>query len=123
MAQDVLKLIDNLGIEERIHRVGYDIGGMIAYAFAARYPERLASVVWGECPLPETKVYESNRITHAVKQFHFIFHSVLDLPETLVAGRGHIYPSHFFSRLSTIQLPSHPKTQLLCPSIPPSLGR
>ena len=71
---------------------------MIAYALASLYPERVASVIWGECPLPGTAVYRANRTTHAVQQFHFIFHSVLDLPEALVAGRERIYLNHFFSK-------------------------
>ena len=100
MAKDILLLLDNLQITERVHVVGHDIGGMIAYALASRYPSRVASVVWGECPLPGTTVYTVNKTTHAVQQFHFIFHSVLDLPEALVAGRERIYLNHFFSKLA-----------------------
>ena len=100
MAEDILLLLDELGIAERVHVVGHDIGGMIAYALASRHPDRVASVVWGECPLPGTEIYRANKTTHAVQQFHFIFHSVLDLPEALVAGRERIYLNHFFSKLS-----------------------
>jgi pimeloyl-ACP methyl ester carboxylesterase len=99
MAEDILMLLDCLGIDDPIHLVGHDIGGMIAYAFASRYHSRVMSVVWGECPLPGTVVYHTNKTTRAVQQFHFIFHSVLDLPEALVAGRERIYLDHFFSKL------------------------
>lgn len=53
----------------------------------------------GECPLPGTLVYHTNKTTSAVQQFHFIFHSVLDLPEALITGRERIYLNHFFSKL------------------------
>ena len=99
MAEDILLLLDYLRIDDPIHLVGHDIGGMIAYAFASRYPSRVMSVVWGECPLPGTAVYQTNKTTRAVQQFHFIFHSVLDLPEALITGRERIYLNHFFSKL------------------------
>jgi hypothetical protein len=34
------------------------------------------------------------------KQFHFIFHSVPDLPEALVTGREKIYLKHFYDKLA-----------------------
>lgn len=100
MAGDVADLLAYLYIAEPVHIIGHDIGGMIAYAFASRYPNKTASVNWGECPLPGTAAHHEDRTTHAVQQFHFIFHSVADLPEALVAGREEIYLSHFFSKLA-----------------------
>lgn len=43
-ADDVLALIDGLGLE-RIHLVGASMGGMIVQAFALAYPQRLRSLV------------------------------------------------------------------------------
>lgn len=100
IALDIKKLLEHLAITEPIHLVGHDIGGMIAFALASRYPELLSSVTWGECPLPGTSAYEADRTTHAVQQFHFIFHRVLDLPEALTAGRERIYLNHFFSKIA-----------------------
>ncbi|CAJ2510040.1 Uu.00g059400.m01.CDS01 [Anthostomella pinea] len=54
MTQDLVRLLDVLGVTEPVHVVGHDIGGMIAYDMAARYSSRVASVNWGECPLRET---------------------------------------------------------------------
>jgi pimeloyl-ACP methyl ester carboxylesterase len=34
------------------------------------------------------------------QQFHFIFHSVPDLPEALVTGREKIYLKHFYDKLA-----------------------
>ncbi|KAI0379187.1 soluble epoxide hydrolase [Hypomontagnella monticulosa] len=100
MARDFVRLLNVLEIHEPVHVIGHDIGGMIAFAMAAKHPSRVASVNWGECPLPGTSVYTEDRTTHAVQQFHFIFHSVPDLALALVAGRERIYLSHFFQKLT-----------------------
>lgn len=80
--------------------IGHDIGGMIAYAFTSRFPKRTASLIWGECPLPGTTAHQEDRTTNGVQQFHFLFHSIPDLPEALVSGREEIYLTHFFSKLA-----------------------
>ncbi|XXG98772.1 hypothetical protein Hte_005102 [Hypoxylon texense] len=100
MARDLVRLLDALGIHEPVHVIGHDIGGMIAFAMAAKHPSRVASLNWGECPLPGTSTYAEDRTTHAVQQFHFIFHCVSDLALALVAGRERIYLSHFFQKIA-----------------------
>ncbi|KAI0521169.1 alpha/beta-hydrolase [Xylaria bambusicola] len=100
MARDLVLLLDTLNIKEKVHVIGHDIGGMIAYTLAARYPAQVASLNWGECPLPGTTAYEEDRTTNAVQQFHFIFHCVPDLAVALVTGRERIYLSHFFEKLA-----------------------
>jgi len=100
MAADMIALLDALEIPEPVHVVGHDIGGMIAYSLASMYPERVKSVCWGECPLPGTQAYEVNRKENAVDFFHFIFHSVPDLPEALIAGKERLYVSHFLNKIT-----------------------
>lgn len=98
MAEDFVQLLDYLSVSEPIHVIGHDIGGMIAYAFASRHPERTASVNWGECPLPGTTSFEEDWTIHATQQFHFHFHNVPELPEALVSGREQIYLEHFYNK-------------------------
>lgn len=100
MAKDLLALLDKLRITDPVHVVGHDIGGMVAFALASRHPERVRSVCWGECPLPGTATYVRDRTENAVQQFHFIFHSVPDLPEALVTGREKAYVSHFLNKIT-----------------------
>jgi pimeloyl-ACP methyl ester carboxylesterase len=100
MAADMLALLDALDIKEPVHVLGHDIGGMIAFALASRHPERVRSVCWGECPLPGTVSYEKSKTEDAVQFFHFIFHSVPDLPEALVAGKERVYVSHFLNKIT-----------------------
>lgn len=100
MAEDIIQLLDVLGIRSKVHLVGHDIGGMIAWSIATRHSDRVLTVNWGECPLPGTFIHQQDRTDRAVDQFHFIFHCVRDLPEALIAGREEIYLSHFFNKLA-----------------------
>ena len=99
MAEDLHILIQtHFDIKEKIHVVGHDIGGMIAFAYVSRYPNDVRSVIWGECPLPGTSCYENVKGTPDV--FHFVFHRVPDLPEFLIAGKEREYLKHFFDKIS-----------------------
>lgn len=100
MAADMVALLDYLGLKESVHVVGHDIGGMIAAPLAARWPERVQSVLWGECPLPGTQKYFRDRTESPVHFFHLIFHEVPDLPEALVAGKERTYVEHFLQKLT-----------------------
>lgn len=100
VATDLFKLIHHhLGIETKIHVVGQDIGGMVAHAYASRFPQHTASVVWGECPLPGSTPYE--RLKTLTRYWHFTFHAQTDLPEALVDSRDKVrmYVKHFYDRL------------------------
>lgn len=102
MATDLHDLLKNhLGINDKIHVVGHDIGAMVAHAFAARFSDDTASVTWGECPLPGTTAYD--RFVREETQggvWHFVFHWQMDLPEALTHGRERLYIQHFYDRLS-----------------------
>lgn len=99
MATDLHSLIHNhLGVKDKVHVVGHDIGGMIAHAYASNFPEDTASITWGECPLPGTTFYHDTK--DSLRLFHFNFHKVLDLPETLVKGNERAYLKHFYDKLS-----------------------
>jgi pimeloyl-ACP methyl ester carboxylesterase len=50
MAEDVHQLAEHLHLEH-IYMVGHDIGGMVAYAFARRYPETSRGVMMLDAPL------------------------------------------------------------------------
>ncbi|OJD33721.1 alpha beta hydrolase fold protein [Diplodia corticola] len=65
----------------------------------SRYPDYVASVIWGECPLPGTEAYEQHKAMMP-QQFHFHFQRVAGLPKPLVAGREHLHLRHFFDNIS-----------------------
>ncbi|KAJ9653333.1 hypothetical protein H2198_007475 [Neophaeococcomyces mojaviensis] len=98
IAEDFRFLLQgHLGIGDPVHVVGHDIGGMIAHAYANAFPKDTASVTWGECPLPSSSEYEETK--GSVKQFHFSFHQILDLPETLIKNNERAYLKHFYDKL------------------------
>jgi pimeloyl-ACP methyl ester carboxylesterase len=94
MAQDVHTLLrDHLGIGEPVVMVGHDMGLMVAYAFASRYPDDVSHLVVMEAPVPGTAVFDRVR----PRLWHFAFHGVRDVAESLVAGRERLYLQQFFS--------------------------
>lgn len=67
---------------------------MIAHAYAMQFPQDTASIVWGECPLPDSPLYDT--LKHSGMAWHFSFHQVPDLPEALVQGKERLYLRHFY---------------------------
>lgn len=98
LAQDLYEFLQNgLGITEKIHIVGHDIGGMIAFAFVMQYPESVASIVWGECPLPGTSEYDNFK--HDRGHWHFDFQGGMpDMAVWLVQGKERPYIKQFYDR-------------------------
>lgn len=98
MAEDVHELLHtHLGLPSPAVVLGHDVGGMVATAYAFRYREDTEYMVFGECPQPGTSVFEE--LKGDVRMFHFNFHMVLDLPESLVAGKEREYIQHFYDKL------------------------
>ena len=99
LAQDLYKLVtEHVGVKEPIHVVGHDIGGMIAHAYVAQFPSHVASVIWGECPLPGTKFYEDTK--HTPPLWHFDFQAQTDIAVALVSGKEKMYLKHFYDRFA-----------------------
>jgi pimeloyl-ACP methyl ester carboxylesterase len=92
MAQDIHALVQSLGFR-RIKLVGHDIGLMVAYAYAAQYPDEVESIVLMDAFLPGvgdwTKVWLLRDLWH--------FHFYGETPLKLVAGRERIYFEHFWN--------------------------
>ena len=99
LSKDIHNLVtEQLGIKDKVHLVGHDTGGMLTHAYVAQFPHEVASVTWGECPLPGTQQYENTKNTATL--WHFSFHSQSDIAEALVAGKEKIYLKSFYDRLS-----------------------
>lgn len=103
LANDLqILLTEKLNIKEKVHVVGHDIGGMIAYAYVAQFPQQVASIVWGECPLPGTTLYDE--VKHSRTHWHFDFqgHNP-EIAAALVSGKEKMYLKHFYDRLTQNQ--------------------
>src|SRR5579863_4933999 len=92
MAEDVHQLAEHLHLEH-VYVVGHDIGGMVAYAFARRYPETSRGVVMLDAPVPGLGPWDAVK-TNPIA-WHINFQQTPDLPEQLIAGREAIYLRHF----------------------------
>jgi pimeloyl-ACP methyl ester carboxylesterase len=92
LAQDVHALVQSLGFR-KVAVVGHDIGLMVAYAYAAQYPEEADRVVLMDAFLPGvgdwTKVWLLRDLWH----FHFYGKT----PLALVKGRERTYFEHFWN--------------------------
>jgi pimeloyl-ACP methyl ester carboxylesterase len=94
-AADIIGVMDALGIK-RADVVAHDIGNMVAYALAARNPERVTKLVLMDAPIPGIGPWEE--ILKTPLLWHFRFGGP-DM-ERLVAGRERIYLDRFWNEFS-----------------------
>lgn len=100
LANDIFQLVTkHVGITEKIHIVGHDIGGTIAHAYVAQFPDHVASVIWGECPLPGTTLFDNIKHTQTLWHFDFQSHNP-EFSVALVLGKEKMYLKHFYDRLT-----------------------
>lgn len=97
-AVDIHELVKSLGYE-KVALVGHDIGLMVAYAYAAQFPEGVGKLALLEAPIPGigevwNQIYNDPRLWH----FHFV-DSAFSLP--LVKGRERIFLDHFWEEMTT----------------------
>jgi pimeloyl-ACP methyl ester carboxylesterase len=92
LAQDIHALVASLGYA-KVGVAGHDIGLMVAYAYAAQYPDEVNRIVLMDAFLPGvgdwTKVWLLRDLWH----FHFYGKT----PLALVAGRERTYFEHFWN--------------------------
>jgi pimeloyl-ACP methyl ester carboxylesterase len=91
-AKDVADVLDTLHFA-RADIVGHDIGNMVAFAFAERYPERTTKLVMMDAPVPGVGPWDD--ILKSPLLWHFRFGGS-DM-ERLVAGRERIYLDRFWN--------------------------
>jgi pimeloyl-ACP methyl ester carboxylesterase len=96
LAEDLRALLDKVGAGPA-HLVGHDLGVMVAYAFAARYPERVKTVVLADAPIPGIEPGWSQASCFL---WHFGFHNAKGISERLVEGRERDYLTWFYETFS-----------------------
>ncbi|MGU3664191.1 alpha/beta fold hydrolase [Methylobacterium sp. A49B] len=100
MAGDLHALLyRHLGLTQSVTMVGHDIGMMVAYAFARRFPDQTERLVVMEAPLPGTEAYGA-ALGDTDRLWHFQFHRAPDVPELLTAGREQLYLERFYQDLA-----------------------
>lgn len=99
-AKDIAGVLDALRVRE-VDVVAHDIGNMVAFAFAASYPDRTTRLVLMDAPVPGVGPWEE--VLKNPLLWHFRFGGP-DM-ERLVAGRERIYLDRFWNEFSAD--PSH----------------
>lgn len=94
-AVDIAGVLDALKIQQA-DLVTHDIGNMVGYALAAKYPSRIGKWVVIDAPLPGIANWEE--IKQSPLLWHFNFRGPDE--ERLVAGRERIYLDRFYNELS-----------------------
>ncbi|MGA9606940.1 MAG: alpha/beta fold hydrolase, partial [Rouxiella badensis] len=85
----VLSAAVKTATSERIHLVGHDVGGWIAYAWAAQLQEQVRSLTLLDTAVPGTGAAHSFPLPPELnlKLWQFSFNILPDLPEILTTGR------------------------------------
>jgi len=94
-AADIRSVLAKLNID-RSDVVGHDIGTMVAYAYAARYPDKTDRLVVMDAPVPGVPPWE--QIVRAPALWHFSFGG--RDAERLVKGRERIYLDRFWNEFA-----------------------
>lgn len=92
MAQDIHALAQSLEYQHEVV-VGHDIGLMVAYAYAAQYPNEVDRIVLMDAFLPGVGDWKTVWLLRDLWHFHFYG----ETPLKLVAGRERIYFEHFWN--------------------------
>src|SRR5437773_9565075 len=92
MAVDIHDLTSSLGFD-RVSIVGHDIGLMVAYAYAAQFPQATERMVLMDAFLPGIGNWKDVWLMRDLWHFHFYG----EVPLALVKGRERIYFEHFWN--------------------------
>lgn len=104
LAQDVHALVASLGYKDAAV-VGHDIGMMVAYAYAAQYPEQTRRLVLMDAFLPGIGNWKDMFLLRDLWHFHFYG----ETPLKLVEGRERTYLEHFWNDFAADRTKSIPE--------------
>ncbi len=97
-------LAKSLGVK-KARVVGHDIGLMVAYAYAAQFPEEVEKLVVMDAFLPGVAGWED--VYNNPDIWHFRFHG--PTPEALVSGRERTYFEHYWNDFAADKTHSIPE--------------
>jgi len=94
-AADIRAVVKALGYD-RAAVVGHDIGNMVAYAYAAQYPDKVERLVVMDAPIPGIDPWDNIVCSRALWHFNFGGPDA----ERLVQGRERIYLDRFWNEFA-----------------------
>jgi pimeloyl-ACP methyl ester carboxylesterase len=92
MVEDLRQLLEQLGIKSA-NIVGHDLGGVVAYVYAAKHRDRLSRLGIIEAPIRGVPSPTMQRVL--ASYWHIGFYAHPRLPELLIAGRERDYLAEF----------------------------
>jgi len=93
VAQHVHAFINDLKIA-RVHLVGHDMGGIVAYAYARQYPDDVNTLTIVDTPIPGLTGWDE--LQRQAPRWHWLLHNIPDLPEALISGKEKVYLTWFY---------------------------
>ncbi|KRE00844.1 alpha/beta hydrolase [Bosea sp. Root670] len=90
------EFVQSLGLS-RIAIAGHDLGGHVAFAYAAQWPDEVSHLVFIESSLPAFG-QEAGMDVARGGSWHFGFNMAGDISEELVRGREFLFVDHFMRR-------------------------
>ncbi len=105
-AKKIHELVRSLKIE-KARMVGHDIGLMVAYAYAAQFPNETEKLAVMDAFLPGVEGWEA--IYDAPNVWHFRFNG--EYPEKLVQGRERTYFEYFWNVFAADETHSIPEAE------------
>src|SRR5436190_330454 len=97
LADIVISAAEAIGARSMVI-AGFDVGGMIAFAAARYYGDRIVGAVPMNTVIPGLHPWADVIANPAI--WHFAFHAVPKLPELLVRGHERAYFDYFFNLLA-----------------------
>ena len=94
-ATDIRAVLTHYGVDQSVV-VGHDIGTMVAYAYAASYPDKVVKLVVMDAPLPGVAPWDQIVLSPGLWHFNFAGKDA----ERLVAGRERIYLDRFWNEFA-----------------------
>lgn len=92
MVEDLRQLVHQLGMKS-VSLVGHDLGGIVAYFYAAQYMDEVSRLGVIEAPMPGVPSPTIQRVL--ASYWHVGFYAHPRLPELLIAGRERDYLAEF----------------------------
>jgi pimeloyl-ACP methyl ester carboxylesterase len=96
VADVVHQLIDAMALTD-VTLAGQDVGGMVVFAYLRRYGD-IAKAAIMDVVMPGLDPWDA--VLRNPYLWHFAFHSIPGLPESLVGGRERGYFDYFFDQLA-----------------------
>ena len=94
VAEDIHQLVQSLGLGS-INVVSHDVGMMVAYAYASRYPAEVKRLALMEAALAGFGLEDLYDASKTPRMFHLpLFEAPNGLAEALIAGREKLFVSH-----------------------------